>query len=94
LTINIGGGAEPTCLIVYSRTLAEPRSARTQIVREFDPEAVRQLRLVPSTTSRLMVLESISTIPSKAAEYSKMAASDRPFRSSFAVPSRSIGGQL
>lgn len=30
--------------IVYSRTLAEPRSGRTRIEREFDPEAVRQLR--------------------------------------------------
>jgi dihydrofolate reductase len=30
--------------IVYSRTLAEPRSARTRIEREFDPEAVRQLK--------------------------------------------------
>ena len=30
--------------IVYSRTLAEPRSARTRIERAFDPEAVRQLR--------------------------------------------------
>ena len=30
--------------IVYSRTLAEPRSARTRIEREFDPEAVRRLK--------------------------------------------------
>ncbi len=30
--------------IVYSRTLAEPRSARTRIEREFDPEAVWQLK--------------------------------------------------
>jgi dihydrofolate reductase len=30
--------------IVYSRTLAEPRSARTQIEREFDPDAVRRLK--------------------------------------------------
>jgi len=30
--------------IVYSRTLAEPRSARTRIEREFDPDAVRQLK--------------------------------------------------
>jgi hypothetical protein len=29
---------------VYSRTLAEPRSARTRIEREFDPEAVRRLK--------------------------------------------------
>jgi dihydrofolate reductase len=30
--------------IVYSRTLTEPRSARTRIEREFDPEAVRRLK--------------------------------------------------
>lgn len=30
--------------IVYSRTLSEPRSARTQIEREFDPEAVQRLK--------------------------------------------------
>jgi hypothetical protein len=30
--------------IVYSRTVAEPRSARTWIEREFDPEAVRRLK--------------------------------------------------
>jgi dihydrofolate reductase len=30
--------------IVYSRTLAEPRSARTRIERVFDPEAVRGLK--------------------------------------------------
>ena len=30
--------------IVYSRTLAAPRSARTQIAREFDPDAVRRLK--------------------------------------------------
>jgi dihydrofolate reductase len=30
--------------IVYSRTLAEPRSARTRIERAFDPEAIRQLK--------------------------------------------------
>jgi dihydrofolate reductase len=30
--------------IVYSRTLAEPRSARTRIEREFDPAAVRRLK--------------------------------------------------
>ena len=30
--------------VVYSRTLAEPRSARTRIEREFDPDAVRQLK--------------------------------------------------
>lgn len=30
--------------VVYSRTLTEPRSARTRIEREFDPDAVRQLK--------------------------------------------------
>jgi dihydrofolate reductase len=30
--------------IVYSRILAEPRSARTRIEREFDPDAVRRLK--------------------------------------------------
>jgi dihydrofolate reductase len=30
--------------IVYSRTLAEPRSARTRIERQFDPNAVRRLK--------------------------------------------------
>jgi dihydrofolate reductase len=30
--------------IVYSRTLAEPGSARTRIEREFDPDAVRRLK--------------------------------------------------
>jgi dihydrofolate reductase len=30
--------------IVYSKTLAEPRSARTRIERVFDPEAVRRLK--------------------------------------------------
>jgi dihydrofolate reductase len=30
--------------IVYSRTLETPSSARTQIERDFDPEAVRQLK--------------------------------------------------
>jgi dihydrofolate reductase len=30
--------------IVYSRTLRKPSSAQTQIVREFDPAAVRQLK--------------------------------------------------
>lgn len=32
--------------IVYSRTLAEPRSAGTRIEREFDPVAVRRLKAV------------------------------------------------
>lgn len=30
--------------IVYSTTLAEPRSARTKIERAFDPETIRQLK--------------------------------------------------
>jgi dihydrofolate reductase len=30
--------------IVYSRTLAEPRSARTRVEREFDPDAVLRLK--------------------------------------------------
>ena len=30
--------------VVYSRTLEEPRSARTRIEREFEPEAVRRLK--------------------------------------------------
>ncbi|GHF56193.1 dihydrofolate reductase [Amycolatopsis bartoniae] len=30
--------------IVYSRTLTEPRTTRTRIEREFDPEAVRKLK--------------------------------------------------
>ena len=30
--------------IVYSRTLVEPRSARTRVEREFDPDAVRRLK--------------------------------------------------
>ena len=30
--------------VVYSRTLTEPRSARTRIEREFDPDAVRRLK--------------------------------------------------
>jgi dihydrofolate reductase len=30
--------------IVYSKSLAEPRSARTRIEREFDPDAVRRLK--------------------------------------------------
>ena len=30
--------------IVYSTTLAEPRSARTRIERQFDPDAVRRLK--------------------------------------------------
>ena len=39
--------------IVYSRTLQTPSSARTRIKREFDPDAVRQLKL--SSTSDLSV---------------------------------------
>jgi dihydrofolate reductase len=30
--------------VVYSRTLQEPRSARTRIEREFDPDAVRRMK--------------------------------------------------
>jgi len=30
--------------VVYSRTLGEPRSARTTIERDFDPEAIRRLK--------------------------------------------------
>ena len=30
--------------IVFSRTLAEPRTARTRIEREFDPEMIRRLK--------------------------------------------------
>ena len=30
--------------VVYSRTLAEPRSARTRIERAFDPDALRRLK--------------------------------------------------
>src|ERR1700754_3352893 len=30
--------------VVYSRTLEQPSSARTRIEREFDPEAVRELK--------------------------------------------------
>lgn len=30
--------------VVYSRTLAEPRSARTRIERTFDPDALRRLK--------------------------------------------------
>jgi dihydrofolate reductase len=30
--------------VVYSRTLAEPRSARTRIERDFDPGAVRRMK--------------------------------------------------
>jgi len=36
--------AEAAEKIVYSRILAEPRSARTRIEREFDPDAVRRLK--------------------------------------------------
>ena len=30
--------------VVYSRTLEGPSSARTRVIREFDPEAVRQMK--------------------------------------------------
>ena len=39
--------------IVYSRTLLTPSSARTRIEPEFDPDAVRQLKL--SSTADLSV---------------------------------------
>ncbi len=39
--------------IVYSRTLQTPSSARTRIVREFEPEAIRQLKL--SSTADIAV---------------------------------------
>jgi dihydrofolate reductase len=39
--------------IVYSRTLQTPSSARTRIKREFEPEAVRQLKL--SSTADISV---------------------------------------
>lgn len=35
--------------IVYSRTLQAPSSARTRIEREFDPDAVRQLKLASTS---------------------------------------------
>ncbi len=35
--------------VVYSRTLQTPSSARTRIEREFDPDAVRQLKLSSTT---------------------------------------------
>jgi dihydrofolate reductase len=39
--------------IVYSRTLQTPSSARTRIEREFEPDAVRQLKL--SSTADIAV---------------------------------------
>jgi len=39
--------------IVYSRTLETPSSARTRIEREFDPDAIRQLKL--SSTADIAV---------------------------------------
>jgi len=39
--------------VVYSRTLQTPSSARTRIEREFDPDAVRQLKL--SSTAEIAV---------------------------------------
>lgn len=36
---------QATDKIVYSRTLTEPRSARTRIEREFDPGVVRRLKV-------------------------------------------------
>jgi len=43
---GIWRGAEK---IVYSRTLQAPSSARTVIAREFEPDAVRQLKLTSGT---------------------------------------------
>ena len=42
--VDFAKGWQAAEKIVYSRTLAEPRSARTRIERAFDPEAVRQLK--------------------------------------------------
>jgi dihydrofolate reductase len=39
--------------IIYSSTLTEPRSARTRIEREFDPDVVRRLKADVATTSLL-----------------------------------------
>jgi dihydrofolate reductase len=47
---GIWRGAEK---IVYSRTLQTPSSARTRIEREFEPDAVRQLKL--SSTADISV---------------------------------------
>jgi hypothetical protein len=41
--VHIRDGRQAAGTIVYSRTLAEPRSTRTRIEREFDPDAVRRL---------------------------------------------------
>jgi len=41
--------------IVYSRTLQTPSSARTRIKREFDPDAVRQLKLSSTAEIALWV---------------------------------------
>ena len=37
--------------VVYSRTLAEPTTARTRLEREFDPDAVSRLKARPGPTS-------------------------------------------
>ena len=42
---------QETGKIVYSRTLAEPRSVRTRIERECDPDVCRGSRAAPATTS-------------------------------------------
>ena len=39
--------------IVYSRTLETVSSARTRIERDFDPEAVRQMKAAAAATSRV-----------------------------------------
>jgi hypothetical protein len=44
--------------IVYSTTLAEPRSAWTRSEQKFDPDAVRRLKPTPSATSPMMALNS------------------------------------
>ncbi len=41
---RLGAAVGGSRKIVYSRTLAEPRSARTRIERAFDPDAVRRLK--------------------------------------------------
>jgi dihydrofolate reductase len=47
--------------IVYSRTLQTPSSAKTRIEREFDPDAVRQLKL--SSTADLSIGGGKRTLP-------------------------------
>ena len=47
--------------VVYSRTVAEPRSARTRIERKFDPGAVRRLK-VKRLTSGLAAIDRSPTL--------------------------------